>query len=81
MLMSKAKAAWMSGSCGGAFVARMNSVKALMSSSGSSPQSFDASLSHGTKTLSGWLSNGATERPSEVFSCRVNLLVMPISLR
>ena len=63
---------------GGAFVERMKRVKALMSSSPSSPQ-FAPSLSQGW--LSGTVSKAATERPSEEFSTRLKRFVMPISLR
>src|SRR5437763_5019761 len=64
---------------GGALVERMKRVKALMSSSGSSPQFTFESLSQGW--LSETVSKAATERPSEVFSTRLKRLVMPISLR
>src|SRR5947209_3393076 len=63
---------------GGALVERMKRVKALMSSSGSSPQ-LAPSLSQGW--LSATWSKAATERPSEVFSTRLKRLVMPISFR
>src|SRR5205085_3628569 len=78
-LMSAWKVLWMSGSCGGALVARMNSVKVTMSFPVSSPQIFDGSSSHGL--LSGTGSKAATDRPKEVFSIRIRKLVMPISLR
>src|SRR4051812_23571986 len=64
---------------GGAFVERMKRVKASMSSSGSSPQLILELLSQGW--LSATVSKADTSRPSEEFSTRLNLLVMPISLR
>src|SRR6266567_594084 len=67
---------------GGAFVARINLAKALMSSSPSSPQFTLGLLAHGW--LSGTGSNpepNPTKRPREVFSVRLKRLVMPCSLR
>src|SRR6185369_3785467 len=64
---------------GGALVARMNLANATMSSSGSSPQFTAGLLSQGW--LSGTGSNAATEFPSQVFSVRLNRLVIPCSLR
>src|SRR5205085_7134 len=64
---------------GGALDERMKAAKALMSSSGSSPQLTLALLAQGW--LSETWSKAATERPSEVFSVRLKRLVMPCSLR
>src|SRR5207244_5932053 len=67
---------------GGAFVARMNCANATMSSSGSSPQVPAGGLVHGV--LSGTGSNPLpkpTNLPSEVFSVRLNRLVIPTSFR
>src|SRR6266516_2807889 len=75
--------AMMSGSRGGALVARMNSAKTRMSWSTSSPQ---MTLEFGglRYVLSGTVSKpepNPTKRPSEVFSLRIRKFVMPISLR
>src|SRR5215212_11100621 len=64
---------------GGAFVERMKRVKALMSSSGSSPQTSLGLSSQGVS--SGTVTKGDTSRPSEEFSRRLKRLVMPISFR
>src|SRR5262249_4008533 len=64
---------------GGAFVERMNAENTSMSPSGSSPQVTLGSATHGA--LSGTVSNAATERPSDVFSVRLNRFVIPISFR
>src|SRR2546423_13443346 len=64
---------------GGALVERMKAAKALMSSSGSSPQLTLALLAHGW--LSERWSKAATELPSEEFSTRLKRFVMPCSLR
>src|SRR5947208_12384776 len=67
---------------GGAFVARMKAVNALMSSSGSSPHVPDGGLLHAT--LSGLRSYpvpNPTNTPIDVFSTRLNRLVMPISFK
>src|SRR5437773_6666934 len=64
---------------GGALVDRMKFANAEMSSSGSSPQLTAGFDTHGW--LSGTVSNAATEFPIEVFSTRLNLLVIPTSFR
>src|SRR3989441_9218484 len=64
---------------GGALVARMKFANATMSSVPSSPQLTPGFDAHGW--LSGTVSNAATEFPIEVFSTRLNLLVIPTSFR
>src|SRR4051794_17072786 len=67
---------------GGAFDERMNSAKAAMSLSGSSPQVALGILAQGV--LSGTVSKPEpkpTKRPKLVFSVRLKRLVMPCSLR
>src|SRR5437868_14649724 len=70
------------GSRGGALVARMKLANAKISSSASSPQVPAGGLAQGV--LSGARSNAVpkpTNLPSDVFSTRLNLLVIPISFR
>src|SRR5262245_18185452 len=64
---------------GGTFVARMKAANTLMSSVGSSPQVTPGFATQ--SALSGTGSISATDLPSDVFSTRLNRLVIPISFR